>query len=126
MRKCQEALLVLMYVLIYLVSAAYWEIALVKIVLWWGKQLIALRPLLNDAQSFFYTIVAIVFSTVVIPHFVWFPVLLTKELIYLLKEDEHAPYVARAAKKPTNLFSDSVRSMSRWLSHNPRLGLATR
>lgn len=109
MRKCQEALIMLMFVLIYVASAFYWEVALVKIVMWWGKQLIALRPSLTDGQSFLYTLVAIVFSTVVIPHFVWFPVLLTKEMLYLIKEDINAPYVARVARRSPNSFLEGMR-----------------
>jgi hypothetical protein len=77
MHKGKEVGFFVLCGLVYLVSAAFWEAAVVKLVWWWGYQFLALP------HSISRFVIAALFALVIIPHFVWFPVTLFKELRWL-------------------------------------------
>jgi uncharacterized membrane protein len=95
MRKYQHLPLWAICGIVYLVSAYYWELSIFRLVSWWVKELVELRPNLTTFQSWLYVTIAGVYALIIIPHFVWFPVMLFKELKYLYDQEDYMPYVAR-------------------------------
>ena len=83
MSRLQETVLTVVFAVIYLVAAFMWEKAIARIVVWWVSEFIAARSSLSDLQAIGYILVALFYSFVIIPSFLWFPVVLFKELKYL-------------------------------------------
>lgn len=83
MRNYQEVVALLVAGIVYATAAVFWEIAIGKTVWWWAVELLLLRSSLSALEAAGYTAVILFFVLVVIPHFVWFPVTLFRELKYL-------------------------------------------
>jgi len=107
MRKYDHLVMLVICSAVYMVSAFYWELSIYRLVSWWGRELIEMRPSLTTLESLFYAGVAIVYGLLIVPQFVMFPVTLFKELNYLYHDVDtpsHRPVVKRQRRLPSQRF----------------------